>query len=183
MPADNLLQPTLRVVSVTEIHLDTLRAMGVKGMIFDLDDTLVHAMEPQAHPEVVDWLAAVRQEFKIYIVSNNSRHERVELAALHLDMEFHARAGKPSRRYFRKALETMQLAPNEVAIVGDQVFTDVLGGNRLGAVTILVDPLSRERKWYRKLMRGVERLVLFGQGTQYHVPPPEVVKQPADRVQ
>jgi hypothetical protein len=176
-----LLVPTLRVVAVTDIHLDTLRERGVKGMIFDLDDTLVEAMAPQAHPEVLGWIQAIREEFQIYIVSNNSRHDRVALAALHLDMKFHHAARKPSRRYFRKALQEMQLAPHQVAIVGDQLFTDVLGGNRLGAVTILVDPLGPERKWYRKMMRSAERFLLSRGRVTYHAP--GVVKEPADRVQ
>jgi HAD superfamily phosphatase (TIGR01668 family) len=154
-----LLVPTLRVASVPEIHLETL-----------LDDTLVHAIEPRAHPEMTAWIEAIRAEFKIYIVSNNPRRDRVELAALHLDLPFHHAAKKPSRQFFRRALTTMQLSPHEVAIVGDQLFTDVLGGNRLGAVTILVDPLSPERKWHRKMMRSVERLMLASQGTTYFTP-------------
>jgi HAD superfamily phosphatase (TIGR01668 family) len=177
----SLLTPTLRVAAVTDIHLDTLRELGVKGMIFDLDDTLVEAMEPRAHPEILDWIQAIRQEFKIYIVSNNARHDRVELAALHLDMAFHHAARKPSRRYFRRALQSMELEPAQVAIVGDQLFTDVLGGNRLGAVTILVDPLSPERKWFRKVMRQAENFLLARGRVTYHAP--GVVKEPADRVQ
>lgn len=182
--AHPLFEPTLRVVAVKDIPLDALRQAGVRGMIFDLDDTLVHALEPHAHPEVLAWIQHVRDDFKIYIVSNNPRHDRVELASLHLDMPFHHRARKPSRRFFRQALDAMGLGPAEVAIVGDQLFTDVLGGNRLGAVTILVDPLSRERKWYRKLMRVAERLTLAGHGSRYHIATPtEVVKEAADRVQ
>ncbi|MDB5099288.1 MAG: hypothetical protein JWM80_3709, partial [Cyanobacteria bacterium RYN_339] len=177
MPSDpSLLTPTLRVVAVTDIHLDTLRELGVKGLIFDLDDTLVEAMEPKAHPEILDWIQAVRQEFKIYIVSNNPRHDRVELAALHLDMPFHHAARKPSRRFFRQALSAMELQPKEVAIVGDQLFTDVLGGNRLGAVTILVDPLSPERKWFRKMMRTAEQFLLARGRVTYHAP--GTVKEP-----
>jgi HAD superfamily phosphatase (TIGR01668 family) len=171
-PSSNLLVPTIRVASVPEIHLETLRSLGIKGLIFDLDDTLVHAIEPRAHPEMMAWIEAIRAEFKIYIVSNNPRRDRVELAALHLDLPFHHAAKKPSRRFFRAALETMKLQPSEVAIVGDQLFTDVLGGNRLGAVTILVDPLSPERKWHRKVMRSVERFMLASQGTTYFTPAP-----------
>ena len=100
----SLLKPTINVVAVTDIDLDDLHARGVKGLIFDLDDTLVHALEPQAHPEVLAWVERIRPAFKVYIVSNNPRRDRVELAALHLDMPFHARARKPSRRFFRAAL-------------------------------------------------------------------------------
>jgi hypothetical protein len=104
-PSSNLLVPTIRVASVPEIHLETLRSLGIKGLIFDLDDTLVHAIEPRAHPEMMAWIEAIRAEFKIYIVSNNPRRDRVELAALHLDLPFHHAAKKPSRRFFRAALE------------------------------------------------------------------------------
>jgi hypothetical protein len=151
----------MRVVSVMEIDLDHVRNAGIRGMIFDLDDTLVHSMEEVAGEDVLDWLAEIREEFQVYIVSNNKSHLRVELAARHLDIPFLARAMKPSRRFFRVALREMALDPHEVAIVGDQLFTDVLGGNRLGAFTILVDPISlAERKWHRKIMRSVETIWL-----------------------
>ena len=170
-PPARLLVPTLRVAAVPEIPLEWLRERGIRGLIFDLDDTLVHAGDPHARPEMFEWIAAIRDEFRIYIVSNNFSHRRVHTAAEHLALPFVHRARKPSRRFFRHALEEMGgLAPHEAAIVGDQLFTDVLGGNRLGAVTILVDPLSSERKWHRKIMRGIERQVLAAQRTAYHVP-------------
>lgn len=157
----DLLKPSMRVVSVLEIDLDHVRAQGVKGFIFDLDDTLVHARDEVAGTDVLDWINAIRQEFQVYIVSNNKSHVRVDLAAKHMDIPFLARAMKPSRRFFRVALQHMGLAPHEIAIVGDQLFTDVLGGNRLGAFTILVDPISLlERKWHRKIMRSMESVWL-----------------------
>lgn len=164
-----LLIPSMRVASVLDIDLDHLREQGVKGFIFDLDDTLVHAMEELAGDDVLAWLASIRSEFKVYIVSNNGSHLRVDIAARHLDLPFLAQARKPSRRFFRRALEAMGLPPQEVAIVGDQLFTDVLGGNRLGAVTILVDPISAlEKKWHRRLMRSVETRMLKRHA--YHQP-------------
>lgn len=162
------LKPSLRVVSVLEIDLDLLKERGIKGLIFDLDDTLVHAIEAVAKEDVVSWLQGIREEFKIFIVSNNDSHDRVTIAAEHLGMPFVARARKPSRRFFKHALDEMGLKPHEAAIVGDQLFTDVLGGNRVGAFTILVDPLSQERKWHRKAMRRVETQMLRDHA--YHPP-------------
>lgn len=164
----HLLRPSMRVASVLEIDLAHLEELGVKGLIFDLDDTLVHAKQPRAEQEILDWIAGLRDRFEIYIVSNNASHARVHEAATHLNLRWVHRALKPSRRFFRHALEEMGLAPHQAAIVGDQLFTDVLGGNRLGAMTILVDPLSRERKWHRRVMRTVERSMLSG--VAYHAP-------------
>lgn len=164
-----LLTPTVRVASVLDIDLQHLRELGVRGFIFDLDDTLVHALDEVAGEDVLKWIADIRVEFRVFIVSNNFSHGRVELAAKHLDLPFLAQARKPSRRFFRKALATLELEPHEIAIVGDQLFTDVLGGNRLGAVTILVDPISAlEKKWHRRLMRSVETYMLKRHA--YHVP-------------
>lgn len=164
----SLLKPGLRVASVLEIDLAHLRESGVRGFIFDLDDTLVHALSPTAEQDVVDWITRIRDEFKLFIVSNNTSHNRVLLAAEHLGLPCVARAAKPSRRFFRHAMAEMGLQPHEVAIVGDQLFTDVLGGNRVGALSVLVDPLSSERKWHRKVMRSVETYML--RRTAYHQP-------------
>lgn len=164
--AKNLLKPDWRVVSVLDIDLAQLKDRGIRGLIFDLDDTLVCAIERTATEDVCAWIESLRDEFRIYIVSNNFSHERVHIAAEHMALPFMARAQKPSRRFFRQALVEMSLDAHEVAIVGDQLFTDVLGGNRLGAMTILVDPLSAERKWHRKVMRRLETQML--RGHQYH---------------
>ena len=157
----DLLRPSLRVAAVQDIDLALLAERGVKGLIFDLDDTLVRAMEPHAHPDIVLWLDGVRARFAAYIVSNNMSHQRVVVASEHLGLPYLSRARKPSRRSLRVAVEAMALAPAQVAIIGDQLFTDVLGGNRLGAMTILVDPLSTcERRWYRRVMRSAETYML-----------------------
>lgn len=166
-----LLRPRLRVAHVSDIDLVALRARGIEGLIFDLDDTLVHAMEPTADALMLAWIDELRATMKCYVVSNNFSPERVKVAAEHLGMPYLARARKPSRRFFRQAMAEMGLPPEKVAIVGDQLFTDVLGGNRMHAFTILVDPLSAERKWHRKVMRHIETYMLTRRGgTPYHAP-------------
>lgn len=155
--AGTLFQPSMRVPGVLAIDLDDLAARGIRGLVCDLDDTLVHARAAHAEPEIRAWITEASARFKVAIVSNNRSHERVRVAADHLELPFHARALKPSRRFLRKAMEDLGLTPAETAIVGDQLFTDVVGGNRLGAFTILVDPLGPERRWHRKVMRAIEK--------------------------
>jgi hypothetical protein len=159
------------VAHVSDIDLDHLAALGISGFVFDLDDTLVHAMEPEADPGIHAWVQAVRERFAVWVVSNNGSVPRVARAADHLGLPYRARALKPSRRSFRAVLAEMGLPPERCAIVGDQLFTDVLGGNRIGAYTILVDPLSEERRWHRRWMRSLETYMLHrGGGTPYHRP-------------
>ena len=77
-----------------------------------------------------------------------------------LDVPAISKARKPSRRAFRQALATLGTTEKETAVVGDQLFTDVLGGNRLGLYTVLVMPLSKREFFGTKAIRSLERIVL-----------------------
>jgi len=156
-----LLRPNLWVGSVAEIDAEHLRSNGIRGLILDLDETLVSALEHTPSPQVHAWIQQMKAgAFEVYIVSNNFNAARVQQVADELDVPCACRAAKPRRRGFRVALEVMGLEPHEVAIVGDQVFTDILGGNRLGAYTILATPIAPEYKPWRKLMRVVEGIFI-----------------------
>lgn len=155
-----LLRPTQWVGAVTDIRSGELTERGIKGIVLDLDETLVSALDRIPHPRVIAWLEEMKREFRLYIVSNNYSAARVASVADEIGIPSICRALKPRRSGFRQALEAMELAPEQVAIVGDQLFTDVLGGNRLGAMTILVTPIAPERKPWRKLMRLVEGMLI-----------------------
>lgn len=142
-PFFQLLKPDI-VVPGTVLHLsaDTFRCHGIRGIIFDVDDTLVPLRKKSPSPEVIQWLKQMVPDFQIWLVSNNiSRHRIAQIAATLRVPHIH-RAGKPSRRALRRAVEQMQLPLHQVALVGDRLLTDVLAGNRLGLLTILVSPLQ-----------------------------------------
>lgn len=155
------LVPKKRVVSVFDIDLDELYLQGVRGIITDLDNTLVGAKEPLATPELIVWLDKVRAAgFRVVIVSNNNK-TRVGNFAAPLDIPFLHAARKPSLQAFRKALALLGLEPNQTAMIGDQMMTDVLGGNRFGLYTILVAPISpADEGVMTKVNRQIERYAL-----------------------
>jgi len=115
----------------------------------------------EADKGAVDWIEKVKSSgFKACIVSNASKkrvvkfNERLKLYAIH-------RASKPGTAAFRRALKLMKLKEEEIAVVGDQIFTDIYGGNRLGAFTILVDPIDRKTEFiFVKFKRLFEKFVL-----------------------
>lgn len=155
-----LLTPDQHLKNIFEIDTEYLKSLGIKGIITDMDNTLVSWSDRAVYPRLAEWFAGLKAEgFKLFIVSNNSKDRGGKLAR-ELDIPAIWYAVKPSRRSFRRAIEKMQLAPEEVAVVGDQIFTDVLGGNRLGLYTILVTPISQKEFIWTKLMRQLERLVL-----------------------
>jgi uncharacterized protein len=155
-----LLSPDQYLNNIFEIDAGYLKSIGIKGIITDMDNTLVPWSDRTVYPNLAAWFSGLKDMgFKLFIVSNNSRDRGAKLAR-ELDIPAIWYAVKPRRRAFRKALEEMQLSPGEVAVVGDQIFTDVLGGNRLGLYTILVTPISEKEFIWTKLMRLLERLIL-----------------------
>lgn len=160
MDSLQILRPNEYRESIFSIDLDNLKVRGIRAIMLDLDNTLVRWNEPEPTAELVEWLARVAGKgIEACIVSNN-RGARVRHFAERVGISFVPRAAKPSRRGFRSAMRQFGVEPHETAVVGDQIFTDILGGNRAGAYTILVVPLHPHEFVGTKVLRFVERRVL-----------------------
>jgi HAD superfamily phosphatase (TIGR01668 family) len=154
------LAPKEHVDNIFMINPQHLINMGIKGIAADLDNTLLPWKNDVFLPEVLAWIDELKNsDFKICLVSN-AKPQRVKNLAKILDVPAVWKAVKPSRGAFRKALDILQLKPSEVAMIGDQIFTDTLGGNRAGFYTILVSPLEKKEFAGTMLVRKIERLVL-----------------------
>jgi HAD superfamily phosphatase (TIGR01668 family) len=155
-----LLTPQQHLGSIYELDAAGLHALGIRGIIFDMDNTLVPWNDRAVYPRLASYLARLAERgFRLCIVSNNSR-ERGGQLALDLGVPAVWYAVKPRRRAFRKALQILDLTASETAVVGDQIFTDVLGGNRLGLYTILVTPINDKEFIWTRMIRCLERFVL-----------------------
>ncbi len=136
------LQPNLVLGdSITALQPEVLQQHQLRGLVLDVDETLVPLRERQVSSEVADWVARVRAVAALWLVSNNLSEARIGSIAGALDLPYIIGARKPSRRKLRQAVEKMQLPIEQVAMVGDRLFTDALAGNRLGMFTILVEPM------------------------------------------
>lgn len=156
----DFLRPKQIYKSIFDIPLEQLYSDGIRGVIIDLDNTLTEWNSSELSRQTLEWLRrAERIGLRLCFVSNNS-DERVRRIAETVDVPFVARARKPRRRSFLRAMELMQTGKEETAVIGDQIFTDMLGGNRLGLLTILVTPISRREFIGTRFMRLLERLVL-----------------------
>ena len=154
------LRPRLYVSSIYAINLERLRRRGIVGLVLDLDNTLVAWNNDRASKDLSRWVQQAKQQgFRLCLVSNNFP-ARVRRFGQWLDVPAVANAAKPRRRAFRRAMELIDTEPRTTAVIGDQVFTDVLGGNRLHCYTILVLPMTEHEYWTTRLVRRVERLVL-----------------------
>jgi len=155
-------RPSLRARGITSVTPEFLAARGLRALILDLDNTLVAWHGHEVQPHVRDWVRTMDEAgIRLCIVSNTHRPRRLaELAGL-LGVAFVPSGGKPRRGGFLKAIAAMEVSAAETAVVGDQVMTDIWGGNRCGLLTILVEPLSHvEFVGTRLISRNVERAIL-----------------------
>jgi HAD superfamily phosphatase (TIGR01668 family) len=155
-----LLTPDLILpTGVTGIDLQALKRRGIQGMILDVDDTLLVLGSSDLDPLVIEWVEQAKQDFQLWIASNNPSTRLIGSVAHALDIPFINNAKKPFRRSLRRVIAEMELTPMQVAIVGDRLLTDILGGNRLGLYTVLVLPPGPTRSIGAKFIRAVERRI------------------------
>lgn len=145
------------VYAITPEHLKNL---GIKGIITDLDNTLVEWDRPLATPELTNWFKSMKDAgIKITVVSNNNE-TRVGKFCEPLGIPFIHRARKPLAVSYKKAYQLLNLKADEVCMIGDQLLTDVFGGNRQGIHTILVVPVASTDGIWTRFNRMVERRIL-----------------------
>lgn len=161
-----LLQPNLVLRgNVLDLTPDVLERHGLRGLILDVDDTLVSPYTRNLSNEVHEWVETLRPNTKLWLVSNNLNRPRIAQIGDELNLPYLWGAGKPSRRKLRVAAAEMALPCNQLAMVGDRLFTDVVAGNRLGMFTVLVEPMINPQDPPRKhLLRSFEVWIsrLFG---------------------
>lgn len=156
----NLFLPNKHVNSIFEINPTQLEEKGIKGIITDLDNTLVPWNVRDANQEVIDWFEQMtNHDMKTIIISNNNE-ERVSIFSKPLNIPYVYSARKPLRSSFKRAANQFHLNNDEIAVIGDQLLTDVLGGNLGGFYTILVTPIVETDAKITKFNRAIERKIL-----------------------
>lgn len=143
--------------NIYQLTGEALQRRGIRLLLADLDNTLVPYGVPLPDEKLKRWrddLAA--HGVTLFVLSNNRHPQRPSTFAKGLEVPYIGHAGKPKTPSFYKAMEQVGVTPGETAIVGDQVFTDVLGGNRAGVTTILVKPIRLAGNPGRYLRYAIE---------------------------
>jgi uncharacterized protein len=152
--------PNEQVQDIFNITPGHLKEKGIKAIITDLDNTLVEWDRPNATPKLIQWFKDMQEQgILVTIVSNNNKN-RVGAFAEPLGVPFIFQARKPMGRAFKKAIKQMGVKKEEAVVIGDQLLTDVLGGNRSGFHTILVVPVAQSDGFFTKFNRQVERRIM-----------------------
>ncbi|MBT2754646.1 YqeG family HAD IIIA-type phosphatase [Mesobacillus foraminis] len=152
--------PDQHVKNIFEITPESLKRKNIKGIITDLDNTLVEWDRPSATPELMQWFEEIKKHGILVTIVSNNNENRVKFFADPLGIPYIYQARKPMGRAFRRALREMDLKKEETVVIGDQLLTDVLGGNRSGFHTILVVPVAQTDGFFTRINRTVERRIL-----------------------
>lgn len=154
-----LFTPNKYIKNYQFVDFDDLKKHGIKLIICDVDNTLVAHDEKLPCDKVHTFKEdALAHGFKFCLISNNVS-ERVSTFANSLDVPFYPNAKKPLLITYKKIMKEYKLQPNEICGIGDQLLTDVLGGNRANIYTILTHPLYTKDLIWTKINRSLENLV------------------------
>ncbi|HEY9636684.1 MAG TPA: YqeG family HAD IIIA-type phosphatase [Coleofasciculaceae cyanobacterium] len=138
---------------LASIDIDSLKKSGIQGIILDLDNTIVSEDDRYLSPGAETWINQAKlQGFKFFILSNGKRRYRVKLWSARLDIPAINPAKKPFPFAFRKALQSMELKPKQVVVIGDSRHTDILGAWLIGCPSIQVATLPHPFRWWEKLL-------------------------------
>ncbi len=155
-----ILYPKLYLNSVKEISLEILKKNNLKGLILDVDNTLID-YEKNMPDGTKEWIEKLKQaNISLCIVSNTNQKEKVEKVAKKLDIPYIYFAKKPCKSGFKKAQKILKLENEQIGVVGDQIMTDVIGANRSHMFSILVKPIDEKDIWITKIKRPLENKII-----------------------
>lgn len=132
---------------------------GARGIIFDIDNTLVEHGAPATEQAVALMDRLRRKGYAICILSNNDE-ERVSSFCVAMDVAYLYKAGKPKRKGYEAAMKLLGTTKEQTIFVGDQIFTDIWGANRVGIHTVLVGQIGKKEEIQIVLKRKLEKIIL-----------------------
>ena len=154
-----LIYPNVYLRNVQEITIEFLQKNKIKALILDVDNTLID-YQKNLSDSLIEWVKDLKgQGTKLYILSNTNHKEKVEKVAKTLEIPYKNLAKKPLKSGFLQVQKILKEKPENIGVVGDQIFTDVIGGNRCNMFTILVDPIDRKDYWYTAWKRPIENKI------------------------
>lgn len=167
--------PDMYQKSIYTINYKKLKSLGIKCLLFDVDNTLVPHTTKKMPRKIKDLIERLKDMgFKVILISNG-RKSRLKKYKDYLEVDCSAVSMKPLSFKFNKILKLYKFTENEVAIIGDQLLTDILGGNVVGITTILINPISLKDHQITKISRIIEKIImrtaskkkLFKRGSYY----------------
>ena len=155
-----MLKPDAYFNRVTDIKMDFFKDNNIKAVILDVDNTLMD-LDRKPLKNIEKWINDIKKEkIKVCIASNSIKKEKIKKIADTLEIPFIYFSTKPLKRGLKKATKILQEKNENIAEIGDQLFTDVLGANRMRMFSILTKPIGEEKNSIGKIKRKIEKIIL-----------------------
>ncbi len=154
-----LFKPNFKLNRVTDISAQFLKQNNIKGLILDVDNTLSTHHGMQLTEGLLEWIALMQENSIRLIILSNSKEKRVKPFAESINLEYISLGLKPLPFKFFTALKRLSLKRREVALVGDQLFTDSLGAHLSGIKSIILNPILLEDLMSFKIRRKIENIL------------------------
>lgn len=167
--------PDIYQKSIYTIDYDKLLNRGIKYILFDLDNTIVPVTLRKPNKKIKELFEDLKEKGFTLIIFSNSNKKRIKPFKDDLEVDCCAKAKKPFKKKFLKVINTFHASVDEMAIIGDQILTDIVGGNKIGITTILVNPVSTydpfftriNRRFENRIMKKLRNYELFTKGKYY----------------
>ncbi len=156
----SILCPDYIFKSVDRISPQFLHERGIRALVLDVDNTLTAHDSQELAPGVADWIERMRDAGIALRISSNNTAARVRPFAEKLGLPFVSFSLKPAPRGLRIARRALGVEKREMALVGDQVFTDMLAAKFYGITVLMVQPVAPDFKWNIRFKRVLERPIL-----------------------
>lgn len=153
-------KPTWMLEAIYQLTPEQLKKHGIKGILTDLDNTLIAWNNPEGTPELRQWMKEMEEAGIPVIVVSNNNHARIANALEAMDLDFVAHAKKPFAKGIHEGVKKLGLGHEQVVMVGDQVITDIRASNGAGVRSILVKPIVNTDSWKTQLNRAMEKVVM-----------------------
>ena len=157
---NKLFKPKIYTKDIKEVDLNYLKDIGVKLIILDIDNTLVAFDKETVNQEALRFVKQIKSAGIIPVIISNNIEKRVQNFATALDCDYISFGLKPFKLSYLTIINKYRLSSSEICIIGDQNLTDILGGNRMGMLTILVDPIKNKDNFYGSFIRIMEKIIL-----------------------
>lgn len=155
-----LIYPQTYIESVKEITIEFLKNNNIKALILDVDNTILD-FDKKIPEGIENWCENLKKQgIKFCILSNTNKEEKVKMVAGKLNIPYFHLATKPFKRGFKKAIKLLNEKEENIAAVGDQIFTDVIGANRCKLYSILVKPIAKKDLLVTKIKRPLENMII-----------------------
>lgn len=151
--------PTCYIKHYKNLDLNELESRGIKIFIVDVDNTLISHEVHELDNEAISFIQAIKEHHMIPVIVSNNVKERVSEVAKQGQCDYFSFALKPLKRKYKAILRKYNCKSSEVCVIGDQLITDVLGGNRMKFITILQDPISNKDNTSGKVTRFIETMI------------------------